>query len=204
MKSNKLLPYLLLCLFACSKDTSHMYLKEDYPIEVGNWWIYYKESMVTGIDTFKLVVNSKTITGKTTIFKCTVFNIGYNQNTLVDSSYFKVSDTLIEYSSYDPENYSIADFKIKIPFNEYEKWYGINTKDSYNASPVIDSIKGYKRTYKEVFSLNREYNDSNGLTLNNTIYLSKGYGMAIHFIRVIKNGNTERREGLYLINQDLK
>jgi hypothetical protein len=201
MKSNKIALYLFLCLLACSKDTSLMFVQNDYPIEVGNWWVYYKESTITGIDTFKLVVDSKIKTGETTIYYCTVFNIGYNQQTKIDSSYFKVCDTSIEYSSFDSENYSIADFKLKIPFNEYEKWNGIELKDFYTASSLIDSVKGIKRTYKDLFTLNREYDDSNGLMLNNTIYLSKGFGIAIQFVRVMKNGNTARREGVYLIDQ---
>lgn len=190
-------------LFSCSKDKPQKdeFSSDDFPVKVGNWWryqVYDAFSHVT--DTLTLRVVSKTINGNQTKFDCEL----YKNLQLIDTAYYLISDTKIEYNSKNVDYSYFGNFYLSIPFQKGDIWKGVYyNQDSILASDIIPSMKILNHDYKNVYSLNRNFYALGGYRLNQLLFICQKIGV-IYQSFDLQDGGNNQKQTFQLIDYNLE
>ncbi|MEQ8360288.1 MAG: hypothetical protein RH860_12425 [Cytophagales bacterium] len=154
-----------LLIFSCNskKDSSpsplvvdKTFQKSDYPLEVGNYWIYKRFNLNDSTtDTVKIEIVSKDIiSADSAEYEVLIFKNALKQ----DSGIYLVSDSNITFLSSNTINSSFYSFDLKFPLTPGDLWIRLVDTDSVIVKENLINYTLEGTTYASVSNVTREFN----------------------------------------------
>lgn len=173
--------------------------QNDFPVKVGNWWLYRViDSNYGTIDTLLVSVDSILDISEGR-FHCTLTEHG----AIVDSSVIVINSDSLVYDGLKSYYSYFGEFKLKFPFQKGDTWRGFFVEDTVRAVSQVDDFTYGGVTYPSIFNLKRSFFIENTYSLTQFIILAPGIGVVNQSIDLFDNGNVQS-QNFSLIDYNLE